>query len=304
MSKKIEIPVEIHYVEMQYYWKSTATIPFEVEAVTEEEAPVAMLEKMHYFSNDHEPDHGYLWKAWRLWRGKLYTKRFERKNGMLRFSYRSKRYLGDDERFVLYQGSGPIGLTDSKDHPTAPDPSLEHMQSLLEEHMGRLIALGDSLWEEAAEPGYGLWPAGRQAALDIFPGDDWRCTHNANEWAEFYDQMKALKADGKWPGDEYTHRIEVLIPEAVALLSSSERNEIEHLATAANLLDSAADELTAARGDGFAADDADELLSGLKRRLLDILADLAQREQRGYRQLSEEELEQAAIEKMLELGVR
>ena len=88
-------------------------------------------------------------------------------------------------------------------------------------------------------------------------------------------------------------KIEVLIPEAVALPSSNEKDELNHLARAVKLMDSAGVELEGISK--LESDMAYGVADEVETRLKGKLEALAQRKQRGCGTLSEEQLE-AAIE--------
>ena len=147
------------------------------------------------------------------------------------------------------------------------------------------------------EPAYNIvgggWIDDRWARVRIAfqPKDEREYGYSAAEWDTVIERVQngcSYKLDLA-----HEDKIEVLIPEAVSLPSSNEKDELNHLARAVKLMNSAGVELEGISK--FDSDTAYGVADDVETRLKGKLEALAQRKQRGCGTLSEEQLE-AAIE--------
>lgn len=315
MPTKREVSTEVHYMEpvrprncrKDRVRENVFLANAEFDCFTEEEAPVAFIVK-HYDSRyDQETDeviHECNETPYRLANGKLYTccKILEDTDRLSLKPYRTKPNYDLE---TLHQGDEPFVLLGiSKYLPAFDDryaanayASRERMEERFQDMQGDHITVGHGLWREALEPAYNIicggWSDDRWACVRIAyqPKDERDYGYSAAEWDTVIERVQngcSHKLDFT-----YEDKIEVLIPEAVALPSSNEKDEMSHLARAVKLMDSAGVELEGISK--LESDMAYGVADEVETRLKGKLEALAQRKQRGCGTLSEEQLE-AAIE--------
>lgn len=309
------VPTEVHYMEpvrprncrKDRVRENVFLANAEFDCFTEEEAPVALIVK-HYDSRyDKETDEMFYEcseKPYRLANGKLYTC-YEVLEGTDRLRLKPYRTKPNYDLETLHQGDEPFVLLGISKYLPAFDDSYaantyasrERMEERFQDMQGDFIMVGHGLWREALEPAYNMvgggWSDDRWACVGIAyqPKDERDYGYSAAEWDTVIEKVQndcSHKSD-------FAHedKIEVLIPEAVALPSSNENDELNHLARAVKLMDSAGVEL-----EGISKLDSDMaygVADDVETRLKGKLEALAQRKQRGCGTLSEEQLE-AAIE--------
>lgn len=309
------IPTEVHYMEpvlprncrKDRVRENTFLANAELDCFTEEEAPVALIVK-HYDSRyDKETDeeiHECNETPYRLANGKLYTC-CEVLDDTDRLRLKPYRTKPNYDLETLHQGDEPFVLLGISKYLPAFDDSYaanayasrERMEERFQNMQGDFIMVGRELWREALEPAYdivcGGWSDARWVCVRIAyqPKDERDYGYSAAEWNKVADYIEEHSAYSKDLAHE--DKIEVLIPEAVTLPSSNEKDELNHLARAAQLLDSAGVEL-----EGISKLDSDMaygVADDVETRLKGKLEALAQRKQRECGMLSEEQLE-AAIE--------
>lgn len=307
------IPTEVHYMEpvrprncrKDRVRENVFLANAEFDCFTEEEAPVAFIVK-HYDSHyDKETDEMFYEcneTPYRLANGKLYTcceiledtDRLSLKPYSCKPNYDLETLHQNDEPFVLLGISKYLPAFDDS-YAANAYASREHMEERFQDMQGDCIMVGHGLWREALEPAYNIvgggWSDDRWACvrIDYQPKDERDYWYSAAEWDKVADYIEDLSAYSKDLAHE--DKIEVLIPEAVALPSSNENDELNHLARAVKLMDSAGVEL-----EGISKLDSDMaygVADEVETRLKGKLEALAQRKQRGYGMLSEEQLEAA-----------
>lgn len=307
------IPTEVHYMEpvrprncrKDRVRENVFLANAEFDCFTEEEAPVALIVK-HYGSRyDEETDemfHECNETPYRLANGKLYTcyeiledtDRLSLKPYRTKPNYDLETLHQDDEPFVLLGISKYLPVFDDS-YAANAYASRERMEERFQDMQGDFIMVGRELWREALEPAYNIvcggWSDDRWACvrIDYQPKDERDYWYSAAEWDKVADYIEDLSAYSKDLAHE--DKIDVLIPEAVALPSSNENDELNHLARAVKLMDSAGVEL-----EGISKLDSDMaygVADEVETRLKGKLEALAQRKQRGYGMLSEEQLEAA-----------
>lgn len=309
------IPTEVHYMEpvrprncrKDRVRENVFLANAEFDCFTEEEAPVAFIVK-HYDSRyDKETDeviHECNETPYRLANGKLYTcceiledtDRLSLKPYSCKPNYDLETLHQGDEPFVLLGISKYLPAFDDS-YAANAYASREHMEERFQDMQGDYIMVGHGLWREALEPAYNIvgggWIDDRWASVRIAyqPKDEREYGYSAAEWDTVIERVQngcSYKLDLA-----HEDKIEVLIPEAVSLPSSNENDELNHLARAVKLMNSAGVEL-----EGISKLDSDTaygVADDVETRLKGKLEALAQRKQRGCGTLSEEQLE-AAIE--------
>lgn len=309
------IPTEVHYMEpvrprncrKDRVRENVFLANAEFDCFTEEEAPVALIVK-HYGSRyDEETDEMFYEcneTPYRLANGKLYTC-YEILEDTDRLSLEPYSYKPNYDLETLHQDDEPFVLLGISKYLPAFDDSYaaktyalrERMEERFRDMQGDYIMVGHGLWCEALEPAYNIvgggWIDDRWARVMIAfqPKDEREYGYSAAEWDTVIERVQngcSYKLDLA-----HEDKIEVLISEAVALPSSNEKDELNHLARAVKLMDSAGVEL-----EGISKLDSDTaygVADDVETRLKGKLEALAQRKQRGCGTLSEEQLE-AAIE--------
>lgn len=306
------VPTEVHYMEpvrprncrKDRVRENTFLANAEFDCFTEEEAPVALIVK-HYDSRyDKETDEMFYEcseKPYRLANGKLYTcyevledtDRLRLKFYDCKPNYKLETLHQDDVLFVSLAISKELPAFDDSYYKNT-HASRERMKERFQDMQGDYIMVGSGLWREALEPAYCIAGGGRgdcgwACSKIVYPENKQGYSWNAAEWDKVADCIEKHNAHSKDLAHE--DKIEVLIPEAVSLPSSNEKDELNHLARAVKLMDSAGVEL-----EGISKLDSDMaygVADEVETRLKGKLEALAQRKQRGCGMLSEEQLEAA-----------
>lgn len=302
------IPTEVHYMEpvrprncrKDRVRENVFLANAEFDCFTEEEAPVALIVKhydSHYDKETDEMFYGCNETPYRLANGKLYTcceiledtERLSLKPYSCKPNYYLETLHQDDEPFVLLGISKYLPAFDDS-YAANAYASREHMEERFQDMQGDYIMVGHGLWREALEPAYNIvddrWARVRIAYQ---PKDEREYGYSAAEWDTVIERVQngcSYKLDLA-----HEDKIEVLIPEAVSLPSSNENDEVNHLARAVKLMNSAGVEL-----EGISKLDSDTaygVADDVETRLKGKLEALAQRKQRGCGTLSEEQLEAA-----------
>lgn len=306
------IPTEVHYMEPVHVRncrkdrvrENAFLADAEFDCFTEDEAPVALIVK-HYDSRyDKETDemvYECTETPYRLVKGKLYkremtvedTDRLRLKFYDCKPNYKLETLHQDDVLFVSLAISKELPAFDDSYYKNT-HASRERMKERFQDMQGDYIMVGSGLWREALEPAYciagGGWgDCGWACSKIVYPENKQGYSWNAAEWDKVADCIEKHNAHSKDLAHE--DKIEVLIPEAVSLPSSNEKDELNHLARAVKLMDSAGVELEGISK--FDSDMAYGVADEVETRLKGKLEALAQRKQRGCGMLSEEQLEAA-----------
>ena len=315
MPTKREVSTEVHYMEpvrprncrKDRVRENVFLANAEFDCFTEEEAPVAFIVKHYDPRYDKETDeviHECNETPYRLANGKLYTcceiledtDRLSLKPYSCKPNYDLEALHQGDEPFVLLGISKYLPAFDDS-YAANAYASREHMEERFQDMQGDHITVGHGLWREALEPAYNIVGGGRiddrwaRVRIAYQPKDEREYEYSAAEWDTVIERVQngcSYKLDLA-----HEDKIEVLIPEAVSLPSSNENDELNHLARAVKLMNSAGVEL-----EGISKLDSDTaygVADDVETRLKGKLEALAQRKQRGCGTLSEEQLE-AAIE--------
>lgn len=313
MPTKREVSTEVHYMEpvrprncrKDRVRENVFLANAEFDCFTEEEAPVALIVKHYNLRYDKETDeeiHECSETPYRLANGRLYAC-YEVLEDTDRLRLKPYRTKPNYDLETLHQGDEPFVLLGISKYLPAFDDSYaanayasrERMEERFQDMQGDFIMVGHELWREALEPAYNIvgggWSDDSWASVEIAyqPEDEREYGYNAAEWDKVADYIEKHSAYSKDLAHE--DKIEVLIPEAVSLPSSKEKDELNRLARAVKLLDSAGVEL-----EGISKLDSDMaygVADEVETRLKGKLEALAQRKQRGCGMLSEEQLEAA-----------
>ena len=309
--KTVHIPVEVHYLETvlpprcrnHRYRENAAMVNVEVEAFSGDEAPVALIAREYRWKDYDEAtvDECYECKEtpYRLANGKLYT---------LYDSIADKSFLEDEDFRAFSWGSrlawkrlrhsdGPFEPKEiSKDLPewsprhkwTPTDAgSLEELSDFAAE----LVIVDGFLWREANEPAYKIANSGGTPSTTIARHyhasasfedslDEYVYHYNANQWGDAVEWIQKYWRASYEPDFDHMDKIEVLIPEAVALPTKAERDSLHHMGCALTCVKRAVKELKESEdADGFL--DAEELASLLESHMRIELEHLAERWKRG-----------------------
>ena len=268
--KTVEIPVEVHYLETvlpprcrnHRYRENATMVNVEVEAFSGDEAPVALIAREYHWKgyDAAADDECYECKetTYRLANGKLYT---------LYDSIADKSFLEDEDFRAFSWGSrlawkrlrhsdGPFEPKEiSKDLPewiprhkwTPTDAgSLEEFSDFAAE----LVIVDGFLWREANEPAYKIANSGGTPFTTINPRyhssasfedslDEYDYHYNANQWGDAVEWIQKYWRASYEPDFDHMDKIEVLIPEAVALPTKAERECLHDIGKAvkcANIL--------------------------------------------------------------------
>lgn len=307
------VPTEVHYMEpvrprncrKDRVRENTFLANAEFDCFTEEEAPVALIVKHYDLRYDKETDEMFYEcseKPYRLANGKLYTcyeiledtDRLSLEPCSRKPNYDLETLHQDDEPFAPFGISKHLPAFDDR-YAANTYASRERMEERFQDMQGEHIMVGRGLWREALEPAYNIvgggWSDDSWACVRIAyqPKDEREYGYNAAEWDKVADHIEKHNAHSTDLAHE--DKIEVLIPEAVALPSSKEKDELNHLGRAVKLMDSAGVEL-----EGISKLDSDMaygVADEVETRLKGKLEALALRKQRGYSMLTEEQLEAA-----------
>ena len=310
MPTKCEILTEVHYMEpvrprncrKDRVRENVFHANAEFDCFTEEEAPVALIVKHYDLRYDKETDeeiHECNETPYRLANGKLYTcyEVLEDTDRLRLKPYRTK------PNYDLEKGDDPFVLLGISKYLPAFDDSYaantyasrERMGERFQDMQGDFIMVGRELWREVLEPAYNIvdggWSDARWACVRIAyqPKDERDYGYSAAEWDKVADYIEKHSAYSQDLAHE--DKIEVLIPEAVALPSSNEKDELNHLVRAVKLLDSAGNVL-----EGISKLDSDMaygVADEVETRLKGKLEALVYRRQRGTDMLTEEQLNAA-----------
>ena len=256
--KTVEIPVEAHYLEevvppkcrKPRHRENVINATIEVPALSGDEAPVALVAKVHT-----QGEHGWEWivTPYRLMNGKLF-RRFDSLTNAKRFEDGDRLRLKadcfrcsaisiakrDEEPFVPDEISKEL-----PERPWAflPENSVDGMMDKVTAIQDELALINGELWIETPEPAYRL--IGRYGSRVIqsmqrrtvsFPGGYY--LYNAAEWDEQIGRLREIYCKNDEDAQRLEEsilrfdRIEVLIPEAVALPSSHEIDTMRGLSSA------------------------------------------------------------------------
>lgn len=312
MPTKRNIPTEVHYMERvrprNCRKDRVRGNVFHADAVfkafTEEEAPVALIVKHYDFHHPVDPEnivYECTEKPYRLANGKLYTMysaigdNDRLSIGAVRGDYDFEIVSQDDELFVPADIGKELSCFDDR-YAWYTTISEEHMAERFHDAQRKYIMVGDALWRESSEPAYNIvgggWGDDRWADVHIAyqPKDEREYAYNAAEWDKVTEEVQ--KNSARKVDFAHEDKIEVLIPEAVALPSSYEKDELNHLARAVEHMNTAVVEL-GATGQHMLSESVYEQLLKVEREVKSRLKSLAQRKQRGTGTLTEEQLEAA-----------
>ena len=284
------IPTEVHYSEIvrpercrvDYWRENVVNVDLILDAYTDDEAPVALIVRRYGAKGDKET-------PYRLVNGKLYKALKPVPQGVC-FKFDVEHHRRPS--FMTLEPVDCLGFEPepiTKDLPCAGvfhwprplHPEKAKALEILEEERVACILVGDVLWIESLEPAYYRIGAGRYVGGSTDGGKyEW----NATEPEEALRESQ-VSEDAEI---EYQERIEVLIPEAVALPTNREKREVEHMARAMEHLNSAGEEL-----EKLSSLDSEIAFNGageVKARLIRKLEELEMRKQRGCGSLSDEQL--------------
>lgn len=313
MPVKKQVLTEVHYMECVHprncrkdrVRENVHLTNAEFDCFTEQEAPVALIVKYYNsYYNDETDETVYECSEmpYRLANGKLYTRyatiadtdRLRMEPWDYKPGYELSVLHQDDEPFV------PYGI--SKDLPAFDDSyaansyaSYNHMVERVQDMQSACIMVGNGLWRKALEPAYNIvgggWSDSRWAAVKIAyqPNDETEYAYSAAEWDRVIEKVQ--KMSSRKMDFDHEDKIEVLIPEAVALPKSWENSDLQHGARAVKYLVKAMEELELFHKAEWlnASLCANETEQFLKKYLRGIVY----RKQRGCGMLTEEQLEAA-----------
>lgn len=290
------ILTEVHYSEIvrpercqKDYWRENAiNVDFTLDAYTDDEAPVALIVRRYGAKGDKET-------PYRLVNGKLYRAMESvppvPQGVCFKFDVKHHRRPS----FMILEPVDSLGFEPepiTKDLPCAGvfhwprpwPPEKAKVLEILEEEQAACILIDDILWKESLEPAYYRIGA-KWWHIDVGGSTD----GDKYEWNA--TELEEVLQGSQVPEDveiEYQERIEVLIPEAVALPTNREKREVEHMVRAMEHLNSAGEELekVSSLDSEIAFNEAGEV----KARLMRKLEELEVRKQRGCGSLPDGQL--------------
>ena len=259
--KTVQIPVEVHYLEMvlpprcrnHRYRENATMVNVEVEAFSGDEAPVALITKVHKYRER--------WVCtetpYRLANGKLYTPCDHLKDAMPIDdpNFRAFCWYSSWLRKTLCYDDAPfIPKEISKDLPEWTrfcGAEQEHVEvDSLRSFFAECIIVDGYLWKESSEPAYEVNTLWHPASIEItdrrdcsagFEDSFLDCSYdfNANQRNEAVEWIQKHWNDSDEPDFDHMDKIEVLIPESVALPTKAERECLHDIGKAvkcANIL--------------------------------------------------------------------
>ena len=308
MPTKCEILTEVHYMERVHPRNCRKDRVREniflanavFEAFTEDEAPVALIVKYYDLHRPVDPENiAYECNEMpcRLANGKLYTLYSaigddDRLSiGAVRGDYDLKIASQDDKLFVPVDIGKELSCFDDR-YAWYTANSEERMAERFHDAQRKYIMIGNELWHESTEPAYELISTyyGTSTRI-VFPSNETEYRYNASEWGNVVEKIKEDSFNQDKIDFANEDKIEVLIPEAVALPASWEKSDLQRGARAVNHLVKAMDELKSFnKAEWLNASLCANETEGFLRK---YLCGIVYRRQRGTDMLTEEQLNAA-----------
>ncbi len=322
MVKKIEIPVTVHFnevvipprckVERKRENAFVENVAF--DCYTDDEAPIAMIAKCWNWTHWRRKNERIrVEKPYRLIDGQLYTEFLHVPEGgqlELTAPHQDLEILQDDSPFT------PMPI--SKDLPRYDDWvdwtgfSEEEMRTELSYHFeGRkkLVFVNGGLWQKSGEPFYDVSSYSYHTDKAMLSVEEDKFQYyerhddcfNANELTFAREKLKKYNDGYENIDDE--DRIEVLIPSAVGLMLSNEREALEKFKHCVNELESARSHLSKIDGAVIQVDakPIQQALNDVLDSLLKMMRVIVTREARGHHLTAKEE-SKAVKDKLSELS--